>query len=239
MLYSDKSLKKQIMIINIMNTNRVFFQIGTNNGNDLFNKHVLKEKPDLVILVEPNINLINEIKKNYAPIEEFTKVIIYNNAIYYENDQIVDLVIPSKNGIYGMKADNGITYQDVHFSLIPMNDWGKKEDMVSIQAKTITFDQICKNHDITNIEYLQIDTEGFDTEIIKMIDFSKFKINTVRFEKWGFKTECFTKFHSQKANELGENGMKNAINKLIENNYKIYEISDHDGNDIIAILSNT
>jgi FkbM family methyltransferase len=220
-----------------MNYNRIFFQIGTNNGNDLFNQHVLKEKPDLVILVEPNQNLINTIKKNYELIEQFSKVVIYNNAVYYENDKTVDLLIPSKNGIYGQKADNGIIYQDLHFSLVPMNDWGKKEDMVSIQAKTITFDQICKNHNITNIEYLQIDTEGFDTEIIKMINFSKYKINTIRFEKWGFSSDCFTNYNSEKANELGENGMKNAIKKLIDNNYKIYEINDSDGNDIIAKLS--
>lgn len=220
-----------------MNINRVFFQIGTNNGNDLFNMHVLKEKPDLVILVEPNKDLVNEIMKNYELIEQFSKVVIYNNAIYYENNQTVDLVIPSKHGIYGQKADNGFTYGDQHFSLVPMNDWGKKEDMASIQAKTITFDQICKNHNITTIEYLQIDTEGFDTEIIKMIDFSKYKIKNIRFEKWGFSSECFTNYNSEKANDLGENGMKFAIKKLLENNYKLYEINDSDGNDILAILS--
>ena len=58
-----------------------------------------------------------------------------------------------------------------------MNDWGEKDDMVKITAKSITFDEICKVNNITNIEYLQIDTEGFDCEIIKMIDLKNTKLN--------------------------------------------------------------
>lgn len=42
---------------------KVFFQIGTNDGNDDFRQMVNKEKPDLVILVEPNPDLIKHIKK--------------------------------------------------------------------------------------------------------------------------------------------------------------------------------
>jgi FkbM family methyltransferase len=218
-----------------MTHKKVFFQIGTNDGNDLFNKRVEFEKPDIVILVEPNNDLAETIRKNYEKINTFSEVFIYNNAIYYENDKEVELVIPSKNGIYGQQADNGITYANVHFSLVPMNDWGKKEDMVSIKSKTITFDKICENHNIKHITYLQIDTEGFDTEIIKMLDFSKYTIDYIRFEKWNFKTDCFTSYNSEKADQLGENGMKAAMNKLLENNYKLTEISDYDGNDILAI----
>jgi FkbM family methyltransferase len=213
---------------------KVFFQIGTNNGNDLFRELVIKNDPDMVILVEPNENLINEIKKNYINIKN---VHIYNNAVYYNNDEILELYIPAKNGIIGTRANNNIIYDDGNFSLLPMNDWGNKNDMVKITTKSITFDKICSNHNITNIDYLQIDTEGFDSEIIKMIDLSKYKINKIRFEKWGFQTECFTDYHKEKSCELGINGMNNCINKLIEHNYLINEIQDSDGDDIIATLN--
>lgn len=213
---------------------RVFFQIGTNNGNDLFRELVIKENPDMVILVEPNKLLINEIKQNYRNIQN---VYIYNNAIYYNNDEVVELYIAAKNGIMGTRADNGIIYDNGHFTLLPMNDWGNKNDMVKITSTGITFDKICSTHGITNIDYLQIDTEGFDCEIIKMIDLSKYKINRIRFEKWGFKTECFTDYNKQKAHELGVNGMNNAINKLKEYNYVVNDINDKDGNDIIATLN--
>ena len=210
----------------------VFFQIGTNNGNDLFKKLVIQHKPDIVILVEPNGDLINQIKENYKNIKG---VFIFNNAVYYNSNETVELYIPSKNGILGNIADNGIRYHDVHFSLLPMNDWGKKEDMVKISAKTITFDDICKIHNITLIDYLQIDTEGFDSEIIKMIDFSKYTINKIRFEKWNFKPECFTD-HTKIANELGSNGLDLVINKL-KGMYTLTDINDSDGYDIIATLN--
>ena len=103
---------------------KVFFQIGTNNGNDRFRHLVIKDNPDIVILVEPNESLISEIKHNYKNINN---VYVYNNAIYYKDDEILDLYIPSKNGIMGIKADNGIIYNSLHFSLVPMNDWGKKK----------------------------------------------------------------------------------------------------------------
>lgn len=212
---------------------KIFFQIGTNNGNDRFRKLVKNEKPNMVILVEPNESLINNIKLNYEGIDN---VHIYNNAVYYRNDEPIELYIPAKNGIMGTQADNNITYNNGHFSLLPMNDWGKKEDMVKIQTKSITFDKICSNHNITNIEYLQIDTEGFDSEIIKMLDLSKYKINNIRFERWGFPIDCFTKYHNEYSNELGINGMNNSINKLKQYNYTLNYINDEDGNDIIASL---
>jgi FkbM family methyltransferase len=212
----------------------VYFQIGTNDGNDMFRELVIKNKPDCIILVEPNNGLIDEIRKNYSNIEN---VCIYNNAVYYNNDEVVELVIPAKNGMMGTCADNGITYSNSHFSLLPMNGWGNKDDMVKIKAKGITFDKICENHNITHIEYLQIDTEGFDSEIIKMIDLSKYKINKLRFELWGFQTESFTEFHKEIAHELGVNGVNSAINKLKKYNYTINEIQDSDGHDMIATLN--
>jgi FkbM family methyltransferase len=217
-----------------MINNRIYFQIGTNNGNDNFLKLVHLNKPDIIILVEPNEKLINEIQKNYNNIKN---VYIYNNAVYYKDDEILELYIPAKNGIIGTMADNGIIYNNGHFSLLPMNDWGNKNDMVKITTKSITFDKICSIHGITNIDYLQIDTEGFDSEIIKMIDLSKYKINRIRFEKWTFNIENFTNYNKEKAHELGINGMNNTINKLYKYNYTIQDISDEDGNDIIATLN--
>ena len=213
--------------------NKVYFQIGTHDGNDGFKDMVKRDKPNIVILVEPNKELINSIKQNYNNIEN---VYVYNNAIYYNNDEDIELFIPAKNKVLGSRADNGHVYSNVNFSLVPMNDWGNKDDMINIISKSITFDKICSTHNITNIDYLQIDTEGFDSEIIKMIDLSKYKIKTIRFEKWGFKTDKFTRHNKEISDELGEVGMKNCIDKLTKHNYKITDIKDTMGNDYLANL---
>ena len=212
---------------------KVFFQIGTNNGNDLFRQLVISNNPDMIILVEPNVNLIPEIKKNYS---QFNNVHIYNNAIYYNDNENLELYIPAKNGVMGTRADNNHVYDDGHFSLLPMNDWGNKNDMVKMNAISITFDTICNNHNINKIDFLQIDTEGFYSEIIGMLDLSKYRINTIVFEKWNFKPDCFTDYNKEKAHQLGLNGMNNSINKLKTHNYNINDFNLTNGNDIIATL---
>lgn len=162
-------------------------------------------------------------------------MVVYNRAIYGTDDETVSLYIPSKNSIkkidvdgkiIGEVADNGISYSDYHFSLIPMNDWGKTEDMIEIKAKTITFDKICDIHNITEIDLLQIDTEGFDAEIIRMIDLSKVNIKKIIFEIWNFPPENYKDRYSK--NELdnkGRSGLENSKRKLQQNGYILEELA--------------
>jgi FkbM family methyltransferase len=222
---------------------KVFFQIGTNNGNDNFNQLCRTNNPDMIILVEPNPKHIASIQKLYS---SFSNVHIINKAIFYTNDEEVKLYIPAKDGIYGQssvqpgRTSGNSTYTDGHFSLLPMNDWGEKQNLCSFTAQSITFDAICDSLSITNIQYLQIDTEGFDSEIIKMINFDKYNIECIRYEKWGFDEECFTKhIDSNKSNpqELGKAGMEIVKQKLLKYNYTSRDIKDRDGNDIIATKS--
>jgi FkbM family methyltransferase len=211
---------------------KVYVQIGTNNGNDNFNKKVKSDCPDLVILVEPNSYLIPHILQNY---QEVNNVQLLTNCIHYEDDKEISLYIPAIKKQYGSIAENGIRYSDVHFSVVPMNDWGNKEDMIEIKSSSITFDTLCKRFSITEIDYLQIDTEGFDSEIIKMIDLKKYKIRKIRYERWEFDTSCFNR-HNENHDMFGKNGMKVVEDKLISHGYKLTPINDEDGNDYIATL---
>jgi len=211
----------------------VFIQIGTNNGNDNFRKRVLAERPSRVFLVEPNPRLIPAIQQNYANIPNVT---IVDKAIYYQDNTTVDLYIAAKNGVYGSMADCGYIFTDVNFSLVPMNNWGSKSDMVKISANTITFNTLCEQHGVTEIDYLQIDTEGFDSEIIRMIDLTKYRIRVIRYEEWGFDPSAFTNHNQDTANRLGKAGMKSTEEKLLAHNYELKPIVDDDGHDIVATL---
>ena len=93
----------------------------------------------------------------------------------------------------------------VKFSLLPMDDWGN--DFVEIEAPSMTFNDLCDKYEIRHIDFLQIDTEGYDAEIIKSIDFTKIKIDTIKYEIWHFPVECF-KRHGEKGKEYGWAGMK-------------------------------
>jgi FkbM family methyltransferase len=210
---------------------KTFIQIGTNNGNDLFRKKVINEKPDLVLLVEPNHNLRDEIEEYYKGIPNYH---IITKAIYYNDTSSVTLYVARNDGSLYKK---NIPRNHQHFSLLPMNGWGTKDEMVKLETEGVTFATLCDTYGVTDIDYLQIDTEGFDSEIIDMIDFSKYTIKVLRFEVWGFDSSCFTTYHSDKCDRLGITGISRSIDKLTSLGYTFSEISDEDGCDIIATKS--
>jgi len=179
--------------------NKIYIQIGTNDGNDSFNKMIKKEYPYKTILIEPNKLLNNKIYDNYNGIPN---IYLENVAITTNNESNVKLSIP-KNDING-KSINGISYNDKHFSLIPMDDWG--DDFNTIETIGMSFNELCKKYNVTDIYYLQIDTEGYDSEIIKSIDFDNINIETIKYENWGFGEDCFKRY--------GEDGKKYGINAI-------------------------
>ena len=197
-------------------TGKIFVQIGTNNGNDDFRNLCRQYKPSLIILVEPNSIHNDSIVTAYEGILAYH---IENVAITTQAQNEVTLVIPK---------NRPKMYNTGNYSLLPMDDWG--DDFNKVVSKGITFSQLCENYGITEIEYLQIDTEGYDSEIIKSIDFSKVKINKIRYEKWGFPTDAFTR-HGDKGKEYGIAGMKAVHSLLVDLGYVLIE----ETSDILAI----
>jgi FkbM family methyltransferase len=205
--------------------NKIFVQIGVNNGNDEFNQMVKDSQPSIVILVEPNKSLNEEIFHNYSGIDN---VFLENVAITEINKGIVKLVIP-KDTNTGVSV-NGIHYEHPGFSLLPMTDWGN--DFVSIESDSMTFNDLCDKYSITDIHYLQIDTEGYDTEIIKSIDFNRINIDIIKYEIWTFEEQAFSKH--ERANEYGLNGFNYANELLTSLGYTLTRLQ----HDMLAVKNN-
>ena len=222
----------------------LFVQIGTNDGGDLFNKLVKHFKPKRVLLIEPNDSLNPYILQNYKEVYDDLNIEIINKCIYDTDDKEVSLFIPAKDGVYGNpgvqpeRKQGNLTYSNKHFSLIPMNDWGDKNNMIELKCKTIKFSTLCKLYNITKIDYLQIDTEGYDSEIISSIDLNLIDVKIIRYEKWPFDENCFSKYHNDNKLLYGINGMKNVEKILKSYSYTLTDINDQDGDDIIAVKGN-
>lgn len=202
--------------------NKVFVQIGVNNGDDEFNQMVKDLQPSKLILVEPNKSLNEDIYRNYYGVDN---VFLENVAITEIDKGIVNLVIPkdTNNGV----SVNGVHYDHQKFSLLPMTDWG--DDFISIESNSMTFNELCNKHNITDIHYLQIDTEGYDTEIIKSIDFNKINIDIIKYEIWTFDESAFSKH--EKSNEYGLNGFNYVNDLLISLGYTLTRLP----HDILAV----
>jgi FkbM family methyltransferase len=202
----------------ILQHNKVFMQIGTNNGNDDFLKLVKRNKPSKIILVEPNKSCIPKIQNNYKGIEN---VFVENVAITKTDEGLVKLVIPKNKSVYGNPATS------VCYSLIPMDDWG--DNFHSIEAHSMTFKSLCEKHGLSDIHYLQIDTEGYDSEIIKSIDFGQISIDYIKYEIWPFEETAFTR-HGEESKLYGANGMKASLSLLESAGYSVIR----DGDDMVA-----
>jgi hypothetical protein len=108
----------------------------------------------------------------------------------------------------------------MNFSILPLDNWGDHLD--EIVAPAMTFMELCEKHDIKHIDFLQIDTEGYDAQIIKSIDFSKVDIDILKYERWEFPAEFFSR-HGEDSVHYGSNGMREIEDILNKNNYTIIE----------------
>jgi len=199
---------------------KVFVQIGTNDGKDEFNEIIKKCCPSKIILVEPNKSLNKDILNNYNGISN----------VYIENVAITEISKGNVNLCKPSKSINGIKYNSQGFSLLPMDDWG--DELIVFKSPSMTFNELCDKYKITNVRFLQIDTEGYDAEIIKAIDFNKINIDILRYERWNFQESCFTRY-GDKSKLYGINGMRDVSLLLSSLGYRII-----DGLDVLAIKRN-
>lgn len=190
--------------------NKVFVQIGVFDGNDEFLHFVKEYTPSKVVLVEPNSLMNESIKENYKGL---SNMVIENVAIWKKDNVMVDLVHPRQ-----LKRRQEFSDYNPCFSLIPMDDWGN--DLRKFSVPGMRFMTLCEKYNITDINYLQIDTEGYDAEIIKMIDFSKINIDVIVYENWDFPVKAF-KRHGREAVKYGTCAMRFLENYLPTKGYTV------------------
>ena len=130
-----------------------FLQVGVHIGNDEAFEIIKNHNIELGILVEPLPHLIPHIKENYRNIKNIVienKAIAINNAedisFFYDiNDLITELG--------SMKKEHLLEHN--------INE----ENIKEIKVKTETLNSMMDRYNITELDYLFIDTEGFDYDI--------------------------------------------------------------------------
>jgi FkbM family methyltransferase len=196
----------------MLEKNKVWIQIGVKDGNDEFRDLAREYCPSKIILVEPNKELLENIKNSYKGINN---AVIVTLAITADEKGEVNLYRPAK-------VINGIEYDPGKFSLIPMDDWGN--DFITMTVDSCTFNQLCYHFNIDDINFLQIDTEGYDSEIIRSIDLDKIKIDVLKYEVWNHDSSCY-KRHG--INEYGKTGIEIVNKMLSERGYRFQKVA-HD-----------
>jgi FkbM family methyltransferase len=187
-------------------TDLTFIQIGTNDGNDYFNKICQKYKPQKLILIEPHKHLNESIKNAYRNL----------------NPKLINCAITDNESSTEIKMFNVNSPQ--HSSILPLKDWNKEIQTTIVPAKTLK--AVLNEQNINKVNLLYIDTEGFDSFIINSIFKNNLHNNfdVIVFEHWGFSPSDY-----DTPNELqGLEGLKN-IEKLAETNNFLFADFQADG----------
>jgi FkbM family methyltransferase len=169
--WKDKSLLKETYSqigqdINVINyfkhkENGYFIDIGATNGIDINNTYLLEKKYGWNgICIEPQSSYWSDLKKN-------RKCYVDNSMLYSDEGIECDF---SEAGVLG-----GITkHIDKHIQ-------SKKSNQVKMISNTLN-NILNKYNAPTSIDYMSLDTEGSELEILKGLDFDKYKIKYINVE---------------------------------------------------------
>ena len=153
--------------------NLFFIQIGANDGvrSDPIFAYVCSNGWR-GILVEPLQEPFSKLKKNY----EGAKGMIFENCAISERDGEITFYKYPQDTVSSIYS-----YED--FSQVPrIMEKRKREKPEMIHVKSKKFSTLLDDHDVTHADFLQIDAEGYDYEIIKQIPFERCKPTYIQYE---------------------------------------------------------
>ncbi|MBD1173960.1 FkbM family methyltransferase [Pelagibacterales bacterium SAG-MED01] len=204
--HSFVSVDKVLKNLFLNNDVKFLVQIGANDGQrfDTINKFIKNFNPS-VIFVEPIKSNFDNLKKFYSN----QKNLFYENVAISVNNEINELYKVNENYLHLYDEHIvGITSFDKNHLI---KHGVKNKHIVKENVKTISITSLLKKYSIQNFDLLLIDTEGYDSLIVK-----DFLINTkirpiIIFEYIHSKKEYFSE----------------AIKILISNKYVLFRINEN------------
>lgn len=155
-----------------------FIQVGAFDGVtcDPLRKYLVKY-PWTGVMLEPQPIAFGKLSALYMGKEEIS---ILNAAISMDNGE-ADLYVV-ENDVFPEWARGMASFDEhnirKHSDALP----GLAGSIKKTRIKTVSFEQLLADHQFSRIDLLQIDTEGFDAEVLKLFPFGKIKPEIIHFE---------------------------------------------------------
>ena len=199
LVYSKSELRQDLFVLNELKFKKkgFFVEFGAGNGVDYSNTYLLENKFNWDgILSEPARIFNKQIKKR--------KCHTNTDAVYSKND--IQLTFNENTHSPTLSTINKFTNSDDHFLVRLFNS--KK-----YQVNTISLNNLLKKYKAPKIiDYLSIDTEGSEYEILNAFDFSKYQFRVITCE------------HNYTSN-------RKKIQKLLKRKGYVRKFEDISGND--------
>jgi FkbM family methyltransferase len=167
---SYSQLKQDIAIVDFykQKQNGFFVDIGASDGITISNTYLLEKKYNWKgICVEPVQSVFDQLVKN-------RKAYCSNKAVFSKSNEIVKFDISHYNGNAEL---SGIQeFIDYHKHRVD-------EDKTTVDVITITINDLLEQANAPSfMEYLSIDTEGSELEILKELRFDKYMFGRIDLE---------------------------------------------------------
>ena len=195
----------------------VFVQIGANDGASFDPLYpLIKKSPKQFrgLVVEPLKDKFELLKQTYADI---TSVIPVNLAVHNtETEMVIHRVRPDLEKRLGAWARGIASFNPEHWKRSYLN----KAHMVAEKVVCISLQNLLVTYNISNLELLVTDTEGYDFDILRHFDFGKYRPTYIHFE------------HGLPGGLMSWAMYKELIRYMAENGYSI----SHELHDATAFL---
>jgi FkbM family methyltransferase len=164
----------------INNDKPIIVQIGAHDGV-VGEEYGLEEYLDSLesfklFLIEPIKKYFDKLPNKYKKYEDKAEVIYCNHVISEVNGKV---------------------------SMIDQEGMSKIVNSGELLVDSITLDDFIEEHNITNIDLLLLDCEGYEFKILDMVNFDTLSINCIRYEFYHIENQV------------------ECDNYLLDNNYKI------------------
>ena len=152
-----------------------FLQIGAHDGLSYDPLHdYVRQFHWKGLLVEPQPAIFKRLTENYAG----EKQLLFENSAIAQQDGMIDLHCFEN----ASAEDHASMLTSTRKHYLSLNGDGHRGALKTITVPALTLESLLTKHQIERVNLLQIDTEGFDFEIIKMIDFKRIKPEIIHYE---------------------------------------------------------
>lgn len=149
-----------------------FVDIGAHNGLMISNSYLFEQIGWKGICVEANPNI-------FANLERNRKCDVYNLAVFSKNIGITRMAI-SKN--------SGLNTLEINLTEAHKRRMEKGGEISYVEVQTATFNEImAKYPEVSHIDFMSLDVEGGELEVLKGIDFDKYTFGCIAIEHNYFK----------------------------------------------------
>jgi FkbM family methyltransferase len=163
-----------------------FVEIGANDGEQHDHlRPIIASRPWRGIMVEPVPYVFARLHDNYGG---FANIVLENSAIadrdgelpFYHLRQAED---PAAHGLPRWYDGIGSFSKEAvigHAGLLP----DLENRLTCISVPSITFSSLCRKHGVEHVDLLLVDTEGYDHEILRSIDWDSHRPRLVVYEHY-------------------------------------------------------